>query len=177
MVSEMLFWPARCMHSIEVPLKLILLVDDSKFQRLANERMLTKAGYEVVKAADGEEALRIACSRSPDLVILDMLLPKVSGPDVLKTLKSSALTSGIPVIVLSSLAQTNESKLLKEGAVAYLEKSLLDLNNDRQALVKVVSRTLGEECSKQDSFRTAAASYDSTKTASGESVLQEQKKL
>ncbi len=62
----------------------ILLVEDSKFLRLATERALARAGYEINSAPDGEEALRLAKEKLPDLILLDMLLPKMSGPDVLR---------------------------------------------------------------------------------------------
>ena len=62
----------------------ILLVEDSKFLRLATERALARVGYEMSSAADGEEALRVAREKLPDLILLDMLLPKMSGLDVLK---------------------------------------------------------------------------------------------
>ncbi len=65
----------------------ILLVDDSKFLRLATERALARAGYEVVTAPDGEQAVALARERQPDLIMLDMLLPKMTGLDVLKVLK------------------------------------------------------------------------------------------
>lgn len=65
----------------------ILLVDDSKFLRLATERALARAGYDVSTAADGENALQVAREKRPDLILLDMLLPKMTGPDVLKALK------------------------------------------------------------------------------------------
>jgi DNA-binding response OmpR family regulator len=60
----------------------ILIIDDSRFLRMANERALTRVGHNVVCASDGEEGLRLALERKPDLVVLDMPLPKVSGPDV-----------------------------------------------------------------------------------------------
>ena len=62
----------------------ILIVDDSRFLRIANERALVKAGHTVFTAADGEEGLPLAQERKPDLVVLDMLLPKLSGPEVLR---------------------------------------------------------------------------------------------
>ncbi len=65
----------------------ILLVDDSRFLRLATERALVRSGYEVVTAGDGEAALEIARKEHPEVILLDMLLPKMSGPDVLKALK------------------------------------------------------------------------------------------
>jgi twitching motility two-component system response regulator PilH len=122
--------------------KLILLVDDSRFQRITNERLLVKAGYEVVTAADGEEALRMASSRTPDLVILDMLLPKLGGPEVLKSLTRNPTTASIPVVVLSSLTQANEAKLIEEGASAYLEKSRIEGDPNLSALLATVARTL-----------------------------------
>lgn len=61
----------------------ILLVDDSKFQRYANQRALMQAGYTVTSVGDGDEGLLIARQTLPDLILLDMMLPKVSGPDVL----------------------------------------------------------------------------------------------
>ncbi len=120
----------------------VLLVEDSKFLRLANERVLTKAGYEVSTAADGEEALRVAHEKLPDVILLDMLLPKLSGPEVLRKLKESPATSAIPVIVLTSLSQKNEHKLVQEGAAAYFEKSALDLDKNSDRLAATVETVL-----------------------------------
>jgi CheY-like chemotaxis protein len=103
----------------------ILLVDDSKFLRVATERILTKAGYQVICAGDGDEALALAGSRLPDLIVLDMMLPKLSGPEVLRSLKKNDLTAHIPVVVLSSLSQNNGPKLVQEGADAFIEKGSL----------------------------------------------------
>ena len=79
----------------------ILLVEDSKFLRLATERILTKAGYRVICAGDGDEALVLAGSSVPDLIVLDMLLPKLSGPEVLRSLawSSHLIDSAIPYTV------------------------------------------------------------------------------
>jgi CheY-like chemotaxis protein len=120
----------------------ILLVEDSRFLRLANERALMKAGYNVVTAGDGEEALRIAYEMIPDLILLDMLLPTLGGVQVLQALRSNVLTALIPVIVLSSLPQANELKLKKEGATAYIEKSQLDLGQNSESLISIVKKTL-----------------------------------
>ena len=123
-------------------LKSILLVEDSRFLRMAIEQVLVRAGYKVLTASDGEEALRIAYSRIPHLIVLDMLLPKLGGPEVLQALKGSALTAHIPVIVLSSLSQKNEAKLKQAGAVAYFEKSKLELDQHSASLLQIVKRTL-----------------------------------
>ena len=120
----------------------VLLVEDSKFLRIANERALTKAGFQVCTAADGEEALQVANDKLPDIILLDMLLPKLSGPDVLKALKANPATKHIPVVVLTSLSQKNEEKLLQEGATAYFEKSTLELDKGSDRLAATVETVL-----------------------------------
>ena len=115
----------------------ILLIEDSKFQRIANGRALVKAGYSVLYAGDGEEGLRAARENIPDLILLDMMLPRVSGLDVLRALKVDALVKHIPVIVLSGLGQANEAKLLNEGAAAFLLKSS---DNNSSVLIQAVER-------------------------------------
>jgi CheY-like chemotaxis protein len=103
----------------------ILLVDDSKAMLHANERALIKAGYEVVTAEDGERALKLAQEHHPDLILLDMILPKISGPEVLARLKKDAATADVPVVVLSSLTEKNRQKLIEAGAEEYVEKNSL----------------------------------------------------
>jgi CheY-like chemotaxis protein len=122
----------------------VLLVEDSKFLRIATERALSKAGFGVSSAVDGEQALQLANEQPPDIIVLDMMLPKLSGPDVLKALKSNPATKDIPVIVLSSLSQRNEEKLLGEGAAAYFEKSTLELDKSSDRLATVIKTTLRE---------------------------------
>jgi CheY-like chemotaxis protein len=103
----------------------VLLVEDNRIQRLVNERILHKAGYSVFYAADGEEALRLAHEITPDIVLLDMLLPKLGGREVMQALRQAPSTAHLPVLVFSSLPQANEAKLKKEGAAGYFEKSRL----------------------------------------------------
>lgn len=103
----------------------ILLVDDSKAVLHENERALHKAGYEVICAEDGLSAIKIAHAQKPDLILLDMILPKMTGPEVLERLKKDSTTAHIPVVVLSSLTEKNRQKLLEAGAEEYLEKNSL----------------------------------------------------
>ena len=146
------FWSSECgQNRGGVSLKSVLLVDDSKFMRMANEKALARAGYEVITASDGEEALRMAQARIPDLILLDMLLPKLGGPQVLQALKKNPLTLSIPVVVLSSLPQKNEVKLLKEGATAYFDKSTLGLDQHSESLIQIVNRILGEKTKQNGS--------------------------
>ena len=125
-------------------MKSILLVEDSRFLRLAGQRVLSKAGYRVTSIDDGEQVLRTAKGCTPDLILLDMLLPKLGGPEVLRALKQDPATAQIPVVVLSSLPQNNETKLKADGAIAYFEKSRLNLDTNFQALLEMVEATLAE---------------------------------
>jgi len=120
----------------------ILIVDDSRLLRISNERTLMKAGYEVITAADGEEGLRLAIESKPDLVVLDMMLPKLSGPEVLRELRKNPSSALIPVIVLTSLSQSNREKLLSEGASLYFEKSLLRMENGSGPFLDAVQKLL-----------------------------------
>lgn len=122
----------------------ILLVEDSRPIRLDNQKVLVNAGYEVICAEDGEAALKMAREQRPDLILLDMILPKMSGPAVLGALKNAPATANIPVVVLSGLPEKNRQKLIDAGAEEYLEKSQLlpapGLNLLPQTLENVVSR-------------------------------------
>ncbi len=120
----------------------LLLIEDSKLLRAANARLLTNAGFTVNIAGDGEEALRLVQKDPPDLILLDMILPKLGGPEVLHALKQDSATADIPVIVLSSLSQQNESKLKSEGAALYFEKSRLELDTGGRTLVAAIQRLL-----------------------------------
>ena len=117
----------------------ILLVDDSKFLRLATERALSRAGYDVSTATDGERALEIAREKKPDVILLDMLLPKMTGPDVLKALKKDPATAGIAVIVFTGLSQKNAVRLQQDGACAFLEKSELGLDKGCEAFLAALA--------------------------------------
>jgi CheY-like chemotaxis protein len=122
----------------------ILLIEDSKFQRVANERVLVRAGYSVIQAGDGEEGLRVARENIPDLILLDMMLPKVSGLDVLRALKGDMLVKHIPVVVLSGLGQANGIKLMSEGAAAFVVKSEKSFENNSSLLIRTVESVLAQ---------------------------------
>jgi CheY-like chemotaxis protein len=120
----------------------ILLIEDSKFQRIASGRALINAGYTVIYAGDGEEGLRAARENIPDLILLDMMLPRVSGLDVLRDLKLDVLVKHIPVVVLSGLGQANEAKLLTEGAAAFVLKSEKSSENNSSVLLRAIEGVL-----------------------------------
>jgi CheY-like chemotaxis protein len=102
----------------------ILLAEDNRFLRRAAEAILRRHGFTVLTAADGEEALKLAQSGAPDLILLDIMMPKINGFDVLRALKREPATSPIPVIVLSNLDQQNDVAAARElGAVGYWIKA------------------------------------------------------
>jgi CheY-like chemotaxis protein len=116
----------------------ILLVEDSKFLRLATERALARAGYTVDSAVDGDEALQLAHEKMPDLILLDMLLPKMTGLDVLKALKADPATKGIAVVVMTGMSQKNAARLQQDGAIGFLEKSALELDKGSEKLLSAL---------------------------------------
>jgi CheY-like chemotaxis protein len=118
----------------------VLLAEDDRFLRKAAEATLRRQGYAVLTAADGEEALRTARAEIPDLILLDLIMPKLQGFEVLRQLKADPATAAIPVIVLSNLGQDRDvQQAMAAGALAYHVKANLSL----ESLAKVVASTLG----------------------------------
>lgn len=106
----------------------ILLAEDDRFLRRAAEATLRQHGYTIATAADGEEALRLARAEPPDLILLDLIMPKMQGFEVLRLLKQDPATRAIPVIVLSNLSQDSDMTQAEElGAVGYFVKANMSL--------------------------------------------------
>ena len=119
----------------------VLLVEDDRFLRRAGEAALRKAGIDVVTAVDGEDALRVARAETPDLILLDVVMPKLNGFEVLRALKDDPVTREIDVIMLSNLRQEADvAAAMAAGARDYLVKANLSLS----ALVAAVGEALGE---------------------------------
>lgn len=118
----------------------VLLAEDDRFLRKAAETALKRQGFTVFPAVDGEEALRVARAETPDIVLLDLIMPKLQGFEVLRALKADAATAKIPVIILSNLGQESDVKQAMEaGAAGYFVKANLSL----QDLVKRVGEVTG----------------------------------
>ena len=116
----------------------VLVVDDSPTGRQAASNLLQRSGYQVTTAIDGEEALEKIAAANPPVVVLDIVLPKMNGYQVLRQLKSSDLTRGIKVILVSSKSQQSDRFWgLKQGADDYIAKPYLD-----DALLAAVARQL-----------------------------------
>jgi DNA-binding response OmpR family regulator len=102
----------------------ILLIEDDRYLSKAADIALRRHGFTVVTGRDGEEGLRLANEITPDLILLDLIMPKMHGFDVLKNLKLRDSTANIPVMVMSNLGQEEDRKQAMEGgAVDYLIKA------------------------------------------------------
>lgn len=109
----------------------VLLVEDDKFLRRACEASLRQRGFDVISATDGEEGLRLARETPhPEVVLLDLLMPKVPGIEVLRALKADAATRSIPVVILSNSSRDEDKKeAMLLGAVGYYVKANLSLKD------------------------------------------------
>ena len=117
----------------------VLLAEDDRFLRKAAETALKRHGFTVVAAVDGEEALRLARAAPPDLVLLDLIMPRMQGFEVLRALKADPATAPIPVVILSNLGQDGDMKqAMDAGAAGYFVKANLSL----QDLVKRVGELI-----------------------------------
>jgi CheY-like chemotaxis protein len=102
----------------------ILVIDDSNLARASVRKLLAPEGHEILEATKGEEGLEMISSHSPDCILLDILMPGVSGMDILSRLRSER--SRIPVIVVTAdIQESVREKCLELGAFAVINKPLL----------------------------------------------------
>jgi CheY-like chemotaxis protein len=107
----------------------ILIVDDYPGALYLRGRILSEAGYEVLEATNGEDALRLAAQHRPSLVLLDVNLPDISGPEVCERLKRDPATASIPVIQITGawLSERDRQQGMASGADAYLIEPIDDV--------------------------------------------------
>lgn len=118
----------------------ILIIEDDRFLRKIYKNKLEAEGFEVIEAIEGEEGVHKVQSEEPNLVLLDLMLPRKDGFDVLADVKKDPKVKDIPVIILTVLGQESDIKRgLDLGATNYLVKGQTDLNQ----VVKVIKQTLG----------------------------------
>ena len=109
--------------------KILFVEDEPNLQKTISE-VLVQEGYKVFAAGDGEEGLKIAKQEKPNLILLDLILPKKDGFEVLKELKADNDLKDIPVIVLTNLEGVGDvEKALTLGATTYLVKANYDLED------------------------------------------------
>jgi two-component system cell cycle response regulator DivK len=103
----------------------ILVVEDSRLNRKLVETLLRSQGYSLLIAVDGQEAIEIATSENPDLILMDMQLPKVSGYEATQTLKSQPDTTHITIVAVTAHAMEDERKRASEaGCDGYITKPI-----------------------------------------------------
>lgn len=120
----------------------ILLIEDDTFLAGIYATKFEQAGFEVSLAADGEAGLKAAQKEKPNIILLDILMPKMDGFEVLENLKKDANLSKIPVILLTNLGQREDvEKGLKLGAVDYLIKAHFMPHETVEKVKKVIGAT------------------------------------
>ncbi len=104
--------------------KKVLIIEDDKFLRELISQKLSKEGYDVIEAIDGEDGVKKIKESKPDLVLLDLILPGIDGFEVLKRAKEDAVSAAVPIIILSNLGQKEDvERGFKLGAVDFLIKA------------------------------------------------------
>ncbi|MFZ2226446.1 MAG: response regulator [Candidatus Moraniibacteriota bacterium] len=117
----------------------ILIVEDEPTLNKALEEFLVEEKFEVFSAFDGEEGIKLAKEKSPDLILLDIILPKKDGFEVLDYLKLDKKTQKIPVVLLTNLESAEDiEKAFNKGATTYLVKA----NYRLEDIVKKIKETL-----------------------------------
>ena len=111
------------MSAIEGDRPVVLVADDDDDIRDLVAFRLDRAGYEVLRAGDGQQALDLAREHNPDLAVLDVMMPKLTGYDVTRELRADAATSRIPVILLTARVQEADvARGFEAGADDYVKK-------------------------------------------------------
>ena len=103
--------------------KTILYVEDNELNRKLVRQLLKPTTYRLIEAHDGESALTVSRAERPDLILMDMQLPKISGIEATRRLRAEATTAAIPIIAVTSFALSGDDlKAIEAGATAYLAK-------------------------------------------------------
>jgi CheY-like chemotaxis protein len=102
----------------------ILLVEDDADTRYALALLFELEGFEVLSAADGQEAYLMAMTEQPDLIVTDINMPKVSGLDLIRLLKSDGKLAGVPVVAMSAVERQQLNRAMDLGAIAVYQKPI-----------------------------------------------------
>ena len=103
--------------------KTVLYVEDNEFNRKIVRQLLSVTTYKLLEATDGEQGVALALESRPDLILMDIQLPKLSGLDATRRIRQDARTAHIPIIAVTSFALSgDDQKALEAGASAYLAK-------------------------------------------------------
>lgn len=114
---------------------LVLIADDSPTDQHILSQALEKQGFETIMARDGEEAIRLAAERSPDVILMDIVMPGMNGFQATRQLAQNPATAAIPIVIISTKTQDADRAWgLRQGAIRYLTKPVSD--NDLVAAVR-----------------------------------------
>jgi len=103
--------------------KSVLYVEDNEYNRKIVRQLLSRTSYRLREAADGEAALGMVREERPDLILMDVQLPKMSGLDVTRALRADPATADVPIIVVTSFALSgDDQRAMAAGASAYIAK-------------------------------------------------------
>jgi two-component system cell cycle response regulator DivK len=133
--------------------KRVLIVEDDEYLLRASEIALRRAGYVVVTAPGGAEGMRLARVSTPDLIVLDLLMPRPTGLDVLRALRSDPTTRAIPVVVVSNSSMQRIVEEVQSLGAEYVTKAELSLRD----LVGLVELRLGQQVTTPAEAPRAAA--------------------
>lgn len=124
----------------------ILLVDDDPLLLRMYQTKLEKDGHTVETGTNGEEAIALAESIKPDLILCDIMMPKMNGLDALKQLKANPVTKPIPVVMLSNISGSDQdtTTALELGAITYLVKSSYTPKEVVQKVKEILEATVNE---------------------------------
>jgi len=121
-------------------MKTIIFIEDEPTLQKTVGRFLENEGYEIKSAIDGETGLAMVKKIKPDLVLLDLILPKKDGFEVLKEIKGDETTKDIPVIILTNLEKTADiEKTLSLGATTYLVKANYELEEIVKKIKEIIN--------------------------------------
>ena len=121
--------------------KVMVVEDDASLREIYGIRIAAE-GYEVVSAGDGEEALAVAVREKPDLILADIMMPKISGFDMLDILRATPETAKIKVVMMTALSGEEQRRRGEQlGADRYLVKSQVGIED----VVKVIHEVLGDQ--------------------------------
>lgn len=148
--------------------KIMVVEDDASLREIYSIR-ITAEGYEVVSAGDGEEALAVAVREKPDLILSDVMMPKISGFDMLDILRSTPETAAIKVVMMTALSSEDQRQRGESlGADRYLVKSQVGIED----VINTIHEVLGDRPAAAPAPAPAPATAPATPAADAQAPAQ-----
>lgn len=122
--------------------KRVLIIEDEPAELFALKKTVSEAGYEVITASDGQTGLEMIKNEIPDLILLDIILPKINGFDILEFVKRDTKTKNIPIIVLTNL---NDQETAKKSKALGAAGHLIKINTYPHDIIRKIDQFIGGE--------------------------------